>query len=301
MASSSPCTSFPRSIADAACAEHRTDAFISCRPGLGYRDMARSLRFWLALWVSPPWSAMATLAVVAVLLGVLAAALNDQVESSNRAIAVTLSRQVDDFLQGSAGGTRTCRGRDRSAAHALTPERTRVIIDTLRSTRTRHSTRCTSSMPAHGSSMSACRWNGGNVVARVAGARFLGANFVRRAVRAAPWCLVGQLPVAARQDRRRHATVPLRGQAALTTPEPAGRWWAKSTSNDCLTTLPNSVRRPACCRSFSIAWARSWRTRMPVRLRARKTLATCRWCRPGSLVASKPGVSRSPGASTSGR
>jgi hypothetical protein len=63
--------------------------------------MARSLRFWLTLGLSAVVG-VAIVAVVAVLLGVLLPRLNDQVANSNRTLGVALSRQVDDFLRGSA-------------------------------------------------------------------------------------------------------------------------------------------------------------------------------------------------------
>jgi diguanylate cyclase (GGDEF)-like protein/PAS domain S-box-containing protein len=88
----------------------------------------RSLRFWLALGLSAV-VAMATLVLVAVLLGVLLPLLNDQVESSNRGLAVTLSRQVDDFLRGSAAELQRV-GAEIEAVPASFPAGTRVIIDT---------------------------------------------------------------------------------------------------------------------------------------------------------------------------
>jgi len=90
--------------------------------------MARSLRFWLALGLTTV-VAMATLIVVAVMLGVLLPLLNNQVESSHRAIAVTLSRQVDDFLQGSAGEVERVAA-EIEALPTLLPGRARVVIDT---------------------------------------------------------------------------------------------------------------------------------------------------------------------------
>jgi diguanylate cyclase (GGDEF)-like protein/PAS domain S-box-containing protein len=88
----------------------------------------RSLRFWLAVGLSAV-VAMATLVLVAVLLGVLLPLLNDQVESSNRRLAVTLSRQVDDFLHGSAAELQRVAA-EIEAVPASFQAGTRVIIDT---------------------------------------------------------------------------------------------------------------------------------------------------------------------------
>ena len=90
--------------------------------------MARSLRLWLALSLSAV-VAMATVVVVAFLLGVLLPLLNDQVESSNRALAVALARQVDDFLQGSAGELERIAA-EIEAIPASARRGARVIIDT---------------------------------------------------------------------------------------------------------------------------------------------------------------------------
>ena len=69
------------------------------------------------------------LALVAILLGVLLPRLNDQVEAANKALATALSRQVDDFLRGSAAEL------ERVAAELAVPpsaaaDTTRIIIDT---------------------------------------------------------------------------------------------------------------------------------------------------------------------------
>ncbi len=73
---------------------------------------------------------VAVLALVAVVLGVLLPRLNDQVEAHNKALAVALSRQVDDFLRGSAAELERVASEidpSRGASRA----RTRIIIDTL--------------------------------------------------------------------------------------------------------------------------------------------------------------------------
>ncbi|HCV14316.1 MAG TPA: hypothetical protein DGC76_11575, partial [Candidatus Accumulibacter sp.] len=63
--------------------------------------MVRSLRFWLALALSTVVVTV-TIVVVVVLFVVLVPRLNHQVESSNRALGISLARQVDDFLRDSA-------------------------------------------------------------------------------------------------------------------------------------------------------------------------------------------------------
>jgi len=63
--------------------------------------MVRSLRFWLVLALAAV-VVTATVAVVVVLVAVLLPRLNDQVESNNRALGISLARQVDDFLRDSA-------------------------------------------------------------------------------------------------------------------------------------------------------------------------------------------------------
>ena len=91
--------------------------------------MARSLRFWLALGLSAV-VAGTSVVVVSVLLGVLLPLLNEQVENSNEALAVTLSGQVDDFLRGSARELERVAAELEATPEAAVPGRTRTIIDT---------------------------------------------------------------------------------------------------------------------------------------------------------------------------
>lgn len=88
--------------------------------------MAHSLRFWLALGLSA-MVAVALAVFVAILLGVLVPRLNDQVESSNKALGVALSQQVADFMQQSAAELE--RVAAELEAEPATPDRTRTIID----------------------------------------------------------------------------------------------------------------------------------------------------------------------------
>jgi len=90
--------------------------------------MAHSLRFWLALGLSA-MVGVAMVAIVAVLLGVLLPRFNDQVAASNKALATAISRQVDDFLRGSAAELERVAVEIEMPPGAA-PERTRIIIDT---------------------------------------------------------------------------------------------------------------------------------------------------------------------------
>ncbi|EXI66077.1 MAG: Cyclic di-GMP phosphodiesterase Gmr [Candidatus Accumulibacter adjunctus] len=91
--------------------------------------MVRSLRFWLALALASV-VATATGAVVAVLVVVLVPRLNDQVESSNRALGLSLARQVDDFLRDSAEVLERLASEIEAGPQGSTAS-TRVLLDTL--------------------------------------------------------------------------------------------------------------------------------------------------------------------------
>ncbi|HRD90455.1 MAG TPA: PAS domain S-box protein, partial [Accumulibacter sp.] len=91
--------------------------------------MVRSLRFWLALALASV-VATATGAVVAVLVVVLVPRLNDQVESSNRALGLSLARQVDDFLRDSAEVLERLASEIEAGPHGSTAS-ARVLLDTL--------------------------------------------------------------------------------------------------------------------------------------------------------------------------
>ncbi|MBK7675918.1 MAG: EAL domain-containing protein [Candidatus Accumulibacter sp.] len=179
--------------------------------------MARSLRFWLTLGLSAVVG-VAIVAVVAVLLGVLLPRLNDQVENSNRTLGVALSRQVDDFLRGSAAALERVAA-EIDAQPDSTPERTRVIIDTL--------THAHAPLDAlYVLDASARVVDVGLPLERrqrrdeLLGLDFSARGFVK-AVRPAGSVLWSDSYLSQRGKIVVAATVPLRGKAALTTPE---RW-----------------------------------------------------------------------------
>ncbi|TLD44234.1 MAG: putative signaling protein [Accumulibacter sp.] len=91
--------------------------------------MVRSLRFWLALALAAV-VVTATVAVVVVLVVVLLPRLNDQVESSNRALGISLARQVDDFLRDSAEVVTRLASEIESGPRAAA-DHLRVLLDTL--------------------------------------------------------------------------------------------------------------------------------------------------------------------------
>lgn len=91
--------------------------------------MVRSLRFWLVLALAAV-VVTATVAVVVVLVAVLLPRLNDQVESNNRALGISLARQVDDFLRDSAEVVIRLASEVEAGPHA-SAERVRVLLDTL--------------------------------------------------------------------------------------------------------------------------------------------------------------------------
>jgi len=91
--------------------------------------MVRSLRFWLALALSTVVVTV-TIVVVVVLFVVLVPRLNHQVESSNRALGISLARQVDDFLRDSAEVVGRLAGEVEAGPRASS-ERVRVLLDTL--------------------------------------------------------------------------------------------------------------------------------------------------------------------------
>jgi diguanylate cyclase (GGDEF)-like protein/PAS domain S-box-containing protein len=95
--------------------------------------MARSLRFWLALGLSAIVGLAIALVAIA-LLSVLVPRLNDQVESSQHAVGVTLAGQIGDYLTGSVADLERLAA-DIAEEPLRGSERRRIVLDTLAQTR----------------------------------------------------------------------------------------------------------------------------------------------------------------------